>query len=474
MRFRRFGSAAAYLLTTLVLMTSAYAADAVDARTLSLEACIDIALEKSQKREISRYAVAVANAQLAQARSSFWPQMDVTAALTRMDDDPLFIFPEETSTYTIAGVAPIPIPATVTIPDKTVKLQNKTDFRSSLDLTLPLYTGGRRRGLVQQGNAGVKSAKEAARRTEREVIYDVTRIYYGCVLAGKTVKTAEDALARLEATLELTENLYKRGSGRVKKTDWLKHKMVVETLRSILAGLRGKQDMALSALVNTMGLGWEERVLPSESDLPYEPYDVDLRDLVSGAYRFSPDWAQLEAGLEAADGRVKEAKSGWMPKLALVGQLEYIANDYDKGIVGPRQKKSWRAGVGMQLPLFNGFRTKHEVREAAARLDKLKSQQVLLREGIAIQVKLLFDRMRWEQEQETAAAAALEAASDNRSLNVRAYQDDLVEVEDVVEAQIMESMAIAHHDIVRYGYLTSRARLEFVIGAEVEEAVTSR
>jgi outer membrane protein len=58
-------------------------------------------------------------------------------------------------------------------------------------------------------------------------------------------------------------------------------------------------------------------------------------------------------------------------------------------------------------------------------------------------------------------------------LNMRAYQDDLVEVEDVVEAQITESLMIAQHETVRYEHLRAKAELEFVIGAELEAALAS-
>jgi outer membrane protein TolC len=74
------------------------------------------------------------------------------------------------------------------------------------------------------------------------------------VLAGTLVETTEDALARLEVTLDLTENLYKRGSGKVKKTDFLKHKMIVESIRSMLADIKGRRESALVALTNTLGL----------------------------------------------------------------------------------------------------------------------------------------------------------------------------------------------------------------------------
>jgi hypothetical protein len=47
----------------------------------------------------------------------------------------------------------------------------------------------------------------------------------------------------------------------------------------------------------------------TERAIPFEPHDVDLKALVAGTYRFNPDWARLEAGIRAAEGKVKEAKS---------------------------------------------------------------------------------------------------------------------------------------------------------------------
>ena len=438
-------------------------------RALSLQDCIDIALKNNGRRRISNLAVEIAQAQRKQALSTYWPQMELKSAFTQWDDHPLFIFPEDTDTYTISDFLPQPIEATVTVPEKRVRLLDRTLFTTSVGLTYPLYTGGMRRALVRQASAGLEAARQQVRRTDLQVVYDVKRMYYGGVLARKLVHTGEDALARLEVTLELTENLYKRGSGKVKKTDWLKHKVVVESLRSLLARLKNNEQLVRAALVNTLGLKWDTEIELSETEIPFEPYGADLRELVAGAYRFNPDWARLKAGLDAMEARVGEARSGHMPKIALLGQLEYIGNSYDAGIVGPDQKKSWMVGVGLELPLFNGFRTRNRVREARARLSKLEGQQVLLREGLALQVKYLFLQLARTQEQEAAALEALKAAEDNRRLNVRAYQDDLVEVQDIVEAQLIESFMIAQYEKVRYDHVEARAHLELVVGTEIDD-----
>lgn len=341
----------------------------------------------------------------------------------------------------------------------------------SLDMIYPLYIGGMRSAINRQAAAGLEAAKQEVRRTDLQVMYDVTRMYYGGVLARKLVQTGEDALARLEVTLELTENLYKKGSGKTKKTDYLKHKVVVESLRSMLAVLKSNEQLARAALVNSMGLDWDTEIELSEEEIPFTPYQADLKELVGNAYRFNPDWARLNAGLAAMEAKVQEARSGHKPKIALLGKLEYIGNSYDAGIVGPEEEKSWLVGIGMELPVFNGFRTRNQVKEARARLGKLEGQKVLLREGLALQVQYLFLQMGRAQEQEEAAGEALNAAEDNRRLTVRAYQSDLMEVQDVVAAQLMEAFAVAQYQKVRYDHLGARAHLELVIGQEMENLV---
>ena len=434
--------------------------------SLDLEACIEIALENNRHRPASRLAVEIAEAQHRQALSARWPQVSLTTALTRRDDDPVFIFPEETSTYAIS-LGTQPLETTVTVPDKHVMLMDRTHFTATVDLVYPLYTGGLRRAVARQAEAGVTAARQEARRTDLQVVVDVRRMYWGAVLSRELAAIGQEALDRLEVTLELTENLYRRGSGRVMKTDFLKHKVVVESVRSLVARLAGNEPLSRAALANTMGLAWDREVEPATREIPFEAYPGELEDLVADAYRFNPDWGRLEAGLTALEARIDEAKSGRLPKVALIGQVQALANPHDKGIVGPDEKRSWLAGVAVELPLFDGFLTRHRIGEARARLARLEHQQVLLREGLGLQVKAIFLELRRVQSQEEAAGAALAAAHDNRRLNVRAYQDDLVEMQDVIEAQLMESFVRARYQLVRFGHAVARAQLEFVIGREV-------
>jgi outer membrane protein len=443
---------------------------------LTLQNCIDLALQNNHARAASRYGIEIAEAQHRQALSAYWPQVGIKATYSIMDEDPNFIFPSQgmrvpASTIiatTPLGPMPIEIPAnTFVIPEQNVKLMDRQNFVASLNGTLPLYTGGKISSIVRQAEQGIRAAKEDSRRTDLQVAYDTTRYYYGAVLGKELLKIGRDTLSRMEVTLELTENLYTKGSGRVKKTDYLRNKTVVEWLRSAVSSLEANEKLARAALTNTMGIPWNTPIEVAAEALPFRPVWSELQNLVSETYRFNPDWARMEAGLTAADAKISEAKSGHLPKVGLFGSLTRIVNSYDKGIVTPENRNSWAVGVGLEIPLFDGLRTTNEVREAKARLAKLKEQQVLLREGLALQVKHLFIQLMRSQDQQTSTGAAAIAAEENRSLNERAYQEELVETKDVIEAQLMESLMKAQHLKTLYDHLDASANLDFVVGKEV-------
>jgi len=450
------------------------------ARVLTLAQCLELARANNRSTAASQFSVEIAEAQLAQALSSYWPQLSARASFLQLDQDPNFVLPESSvtlpaSTFVAAtplGPLPVSVPAqTVTVPEQDIQLMSRNTGLASLNLVYPLYTGGLRPALVKRAASGLAAAKQEVRRTDLQVVYDVKRFYSGAVLAKALTRIAADSLARMEVTLELTENLYQGGSTRVKKTDFLRNKVVVEALRSTLALLRGNQTLTMAALTNALGLAWEAEIDVVDEQIPFRPYIEDLKKLVGDAYSLSPDWARLEEGIKAAAAQVDEKKAGYLPQLALVGTLARIENSYDKGMVTPRNKDSWSVGVGLELPLFNGFRTRGEVAEAKARLGKLSEQKILLREGIALQVKDALIQMARGQEQRQAMEAASQAADENRDLNERAYQEELVETKDVIEAQLIDSFMQASREKTLYDQIEAQARLEFVVGREIEEVV---
>jgi outer membrane protein TolC len=451
--------------------------DGLRLNALTLKDCLDTALEKNHSRGVSRMSLEIAEAQHRQALSGYWPQIGAKAAYSIMDHDPNFVFPtgnltmpQGTALVVQTPIGQVPV-SNLAIPEQNVKLMDKKNFYATLSATLPLYTGGQVSSVVRQAKQGMAAAREEARRTDLQITFDITRYYFGAVLAGELLRIGTDTLARMEVTLELTEKLYTQGSGKVKKTDYLRNKTVVEALRSAVRALEANELVAKAALTNSMGIPWDTPIDLALRELPFTPASSQLKDLVSNAYHFNPDWARLEAGLAAAEAKIDEAKSGHLPKIGLFGNLTRIENPYDGGIATKENKTSWTIGVGIELPIFNGMRTVNEVREARLRLGKLEEQQLLLKEGIALQVKYIFIQMMSAQQQKGSSEAAATAAEENRALNERAYQEEMVETKDVIEAQLIESLMKAQYQKSLFDNIEARANLDLVVGTEVSALI---
>ncbi len=465
------------LFTLLVPFVAATASDGgtgVQMETADLETCIQEALTNNHRRPASRYALAVAEAQHQQALAGYWPQISAKGGYLHMDEALNFVMPDinislpggATLPVTIPGMGTVPMD-TISIPSQELKLMDEDSYTASLSATLLLFDGGMRKGYREQTQGLIDMMKQEVRRTDLEIVDSVKRYYYGAMLAARLHQLGKETLARMEGTLSLTETMYKEGSGEVKKTDWLDNKVMVESMRALLADLEKNEMMAQSALANTMGLPWDSSIKPADKEMPFTPLGTHLDELVSTAYRFNPDWAKLEAGIQAAKGAVRTAKSGHFPKLAVTGKLYKWWNDYDGGLVTDENQDGWNAGVGVEIPLFQGFLTKGKVAETKAQMAKLKEMQFLLKEGIGLQIKDTFLGLNATEKSHQATLDAMNAAQQNRDLNTRAYRQGLVETEKVIRAQLMEALMTARHYKVRYDHIALQSHLNLVVGNEL-------
>jgi outer membrane protein len=454
------------------------------ATTLDLSECIQIALEKNGRRRVSQDEIRIAESRRRQAMSSWWPSLTAEALGSRMDEDPNFVFPGRTLgvppfSFTLPansfgpGFPPVDVdittpPQEMQIPDQEVKLMDRTNLIASLGLSFPLYTGGLRSALIRQAEVGVEIAEHEGRRTEHEVAYDVKRAYYGAVLLRRLVSIGDETLSRMEATLAFTESLYKEGSGTVKKTDYLRNKTAVEALRTIVESLKSNEDEVKTALAMLLEFDTGARVEPSMERVPYSPLGMSTPDLIEAAQSHNPRLAVVEAALDAADAGIKAARSGHYPKAELRASFTRIENAYDAGLVTPDNSTAATIGVAVQFPLFDGFLTKNRVKEAQAFKSKLAHQRDLLHRSIALDIERCTTQILHSQEQERSGREALEAAAENRKLNVRAYQADIVETQDVIEAQMMEALMDWQYQKVLYDHILKQAKLELLIGAGID------
>lgn len=484
---------------TKTLLSLALISTGLFAQSLTLDDAIRIALENNRNLKISQTALQIADAQYHQALSARYPQLTATASAMRMDEDPSFLMkgsftlPQDvanglalsgavtqdeinalysgsnthtTLINTLSAAQSGTLPAQNIPLNMDVKQMNRDLGVLRVDMTYPLYTGGKIDAIIRQATLNKSIQSEEARRSEAEVIYDVKRYYYGAMLSQQLGTETHDTLERMTMVKDLTETFYQGGSLKVKKTDYLRTLTTVNMIASMSEEMHSNTELAKSALINAIGLPWNSTIELSQNEFATPKLEGDLQTLVHDAYRFNPTRNQLKLAIDVQSAKVDEASSAYLPSIALTANAQKLLNSYDAGVVDDKNRNSWTIGVGLKWNLFEGFRTDYAVQEAKLNKQNFQHKEVLLQEGLALQVKYAFIKLGQSERQNTALSLAKTSASENADLNTRAYQEDMVETKDVIEAQIMETFAKMAYWKNLHDFSASKAQLDYIFASQ--------
>ncbi len=459
-----------FALTCLAGMTQLANAEQLD--NLTLQQSLRIALENHRSLQVSQAALDMAEAQYQQAMAAFRPKLGLEAGFQRADENRTFTF--EGIVQTPAMGLPIgPGGAIVAIPGQPlpinldVQLFDRDVTRAGLNLTYPLYTGGKKEAITGMAKKGVEIAREEKRKTELEVVRDVNKYYHGAQFAQQMEQLVSDTLERFQALEDLTDRLYQNASLKVKKTDYLRSKTTTAMTRSMLQETRYASALTREALANAMGLPVNSKIsLAPEEEVP--GLDAGFDPLLADAMKFNPDKQRLELAVQAAEHKINEARSGHFPVVGLEASAYRAWNDYKGGLINDDNRDGWTLGVGVKWDLFDGGMTKAGVDAARAGKIKLEAQRVLLDNGLALQIKNDFMRIERSRAQVEDSTKAQGYAEENRKLNVRAYQEEMVETKDVIEAQLVETFASANLHRVRHDLRAALADLDYRLGKALQ------
>lgn len=466
---------------------------------VTLDDAIKIALENNKKNKISKLALQIADAQYNQAISANYPTINAMLVGQRKNEDRLFemkgdiTLPEDTAKslalatlltktnpftsnpYTLSeaqGALSL-MPASTF---KNSKLSMDTDItaagrdtiKGSINLQYPIYTGGKVSSLIEQARLNKHLALNNIKREDLNVVYDTKKYFYGYVLTNELHKIVKGTLSRMKYIESLTKTFYESGESlNVKKTDYLSVQVTVSLIESMLAKIESNRILVKSALVNAMGLKWNDDINPKYTNKLLPP-NYTIAGLVEEAYKNNSDITKMDIALKITDQQIKEQQSGHYPQLVFLGEVSKTVNSYEYGFLSDDQQNEWNIGFAANIPLFDGFRTTNSVNEKRLEKKKMYLLQDMLKEGVALQVKNELTKALIGFKQIQTLKKAKKLAKQSRELNIKGYQIDAIEPEEVIQSQYIEAYVKADYLKYVHDYLLSLATIDRLVGKEIK------
>lgn len=410
----------------------------------TLEDAWRIALDESRKLQSKDYEQSKAESDVRAALGVGLPKISNASGRHTLSED-LAI----ESTVSLQGIMPGggSLPVETTICDR--------DFTTSITaLTIPLYMGGRVRGMIEGANS-VASAVAAGKQIDRlDLKYEVARTYFLVFRVRKLLEVAVEAERTIAAHEKDARRLQENG---------LVTKNVVLAAQVALANARQDVIKAQNALALTEAaynrLLWRPLDSPVNiSDIPLPALSGDLDSLTAAALHGRPELTALAHKSQALAAQSKVHRADRLPQVALVGTHNYLENSHLNA------ESSFSGTVGMVWMPIDGGVSRARQEASCYEAMSVTKQYEDARSGIELQVYQCWLDERESRGRVEVAQKAVEQADENLRVVTRGFQEGLVNHSEVLDATTLRTEAWTNLAHARYDAILTTYHLRRAVG----------
>jgi outer membrane protein len=386
---------------------------------LTLHDAVGLALRENPSITASAADARASQQRILQARSGALPKVDYSESFTR-GDNPVFVFGSLLMQHQFGeqnfNLGPLNRPDFL------------NNFQSLVTVDQPLYDAGQTRHAVRSAQLSHDLSSEEQRRVQMEVIANVTRAYYGAVLAAESLKSAEQAVRSAGADLERAEAV--RDSGMSTDADVLSIRVHKATVQEQRIRRAADLDVARAALNDALGLSLDApHSLTSALDpLKTPPSDVAVLDHDVSAER--PEAREARLAVALAETQTETARGALKPTISF-----HAAFEADRQRFADRGGANWLASVSLRWNLFNGFADKERIAETEDWRQRAKANEQRANSALRLQVRRAWAELESAGQRIEVARAAVAEAEESLRITQNRYRAGMGNVTELLRSE---------------------------------------
>lgn len=417
---------------------------------LSLRDAIDYALENKADARKARLAVENSEYQIAEVRSRALPQISAQGNLTYNA-----ILQEMAMPGDIIGK-----------PGETllVAFGQKWSAVGGVSLSQNLFDYS-----VFTGLKAARTTREFyqinEQLTEEQVIEAVAKSYYQFFITRQKLETVNETLENTTKIQHTIQGLF--DNGLAKKVDLDRIKVTIVNLNSNKQQLENALKLQENTLKFLIGMQIDNPIELVEEDIEVIPVlteNPDVKQLTS--------YQVLETQKQLLEYNKQSIKAAYYPTLSLVANYSYqgLGDKFPLSGAKPADGVFWTdystIGLNLNIPIFTGFRTRAQVRQAQNQLDILeedmKETELALNfafENAKTQINNSVITIENQEENVNLAQEVLDNTQNNY-VNGLATLTDLIEAENsLAEAKNNYSNALLEYKVAEIELIKSKGEL---------------
>jgi outer membrane protein TolC len=394
------------------------------------------------------------------AKDLYFPKVTVGANYTRLDHDiklsPADVFSSTSASNTDIGKVINNIISNSQLNSAlTSNISDRDVFTSSIRAIWPIFTGGRINAAQDIAQGKTDQAKYMLAMQQQAKFEDLSRFYFGVVLAKNVLQTRTEVATGLKHHYQDAVKLEQQGQiARVERlqAQAAYDKAKVEQQKSL-------RDLEIAQVALTQLLKQSTPAMPStglfiNNSLP------PMSAFVDKTLATYPGLHILDAKRKQAGGLIEVEQGKYYPEVYLYGDY----NLHDSGSLAAKMAPDWAVGVGVSVPLIDNSGRSGKLSAAHSMVTQVNHLQAQAQQDLTVLVEKTYREAKQALEEYNGLASSLALANENSLLREKAFGQGLSTSLDVVDAELFVASIKTQRLAAAYQYVACLTRLLAISG----------
>jgi outer membrane protein TolC len=405
----------------------------------TLSQCVTTALKGSPDIRSASARVEAALAAVKEASSAYYPQLGLAGSWMRTDNPPQAFF--------------------MSLNQRRASLEKDFNHpddienaRGSVVAQWRVCDGGRRIADKRAAKMGAQAMESTLDTVRNDLVYQITRAYYGILQTRAFVTVREEAVKSIEESLRVATERFKAGG--TLKTDVLNLEVQLSQAREDLIRAKNGVQLAIAAL--NMAIGEELLKSSDLADLadPSDLSDPSGRSDQAGKIDSRPEWYAAQAQVRMAEAKVSRARRDYAPVLNAFGSVDWDTEPFHGA------EQSYIVGAALELNVFDGFRTRSGLARASAGLVAAQAEADKLGNMLRLDMTQSLLNEQEARERLEVAEKSLVSAGESLRITEERYKQGSADIAELMAAQVGLIATRTRKVAAQFDRLIARANVE--------------
>lgn len=438
------------LLLLFILALPAAAQTGASPIVLTLDRALELAAKQNRDIQAADQDRLKADAQITEARSGAFPQLNVAGIYTRNIKNAVMFVPPN---------------SLINPTDKTMTIEFGSANAYSASATLNQALFNWRVGVAMDiANTYSEYANRAYQVTEENVALQTKKAFYTVLLARELVRANHEGLDVVRANLENIRAQYKKGTAA--EFDLLRAEVQVANTEPISIAAENGLLLAKNNLKNVLALPLDQEI-EVQGELAFQDLQPEvLTSRGREAVVTNSSIAQLALQESLLEKNISVERAAHYPTLDLTGSYMWQSQDNTFIFKDYLWANSFNVGLRLSIPIFDGFRTSARTEQAIVDHQKVVTIRHKAEEGLRLQIQSLELRMAEARKRIDGQVRSLGQAQKAVQIAQTRFKSGVGTQLELMDTQVAMTRTQTNYAQGIYDYLVARAEWENAVGRQ--------